>query len=74
LYATSSTNISLLNYLRRIATVMGREKATPEELDALAKAKRLPEGRRTGKKTVVETSISTWRRPRKIKMQRWITM
>ena len=41
--------------LRRTATVMARKKATPDELEARAEANGYQRGRRTGKKTAVET-------------------
>jgi hypothetical protein len=72
-YAISLTTVYLLHYLRRTAAVMARKKATPDELEAGAEANGYQRGG-TGKKTAVETAISTWTRPRKIKMQRWATM
>jgi hypothetical protein len=50
-----------------------KEKITGDELNARAKAIAIREGH-TGKKTVVETAISTGTTPRKIKMERWIAM
>jgi len=69
--ALSSTTVYLLHHLRWTATVMARKTATADELDARVEA--ITRGGRTGKKTVVETATSTKTRPRKIKMQRWVT-
>ena len=51
-----------------------QEKRPPQTSWMLAPKRTATSGERTGKRTAVETSISTWTRLRKIKMQRWVTM
>ena len=51
-----------------------QEKRPPQTSSTLAPKRMVTGGGRTGKKTVVETATSTRIRPRKIKIQRCVTM
>ena len=63
----------LFDYALPPATVMGRKRITGDVLNARAKANGYKRGH-TGKKTVVETAISTRTILRKVKIKRWIVI